>query len=236
DGRCGRGRQGRGRRPQPRDIEDATGHPGVHPRIAQSPRGGTGTQMTTRRGRRWSLDVTTKSNALDLEANVFTRDDPKTVARSLKQSAERSHRRKSDPYRSAMSMLTFYINRAGKDTALTIRNTLLGGRRSGVATASGVSSGQAIWTLATSAGLAVILVASGPLFLAVRLAGAAYLIYLGVRSLIKAAARSASDDAAAHGAAGRLPPRAAYWQGLLSNLSNAKMVAFFISLLPQFAG
>jgi len=71
--------------------------------------------MTTRKGRRWSLDVTTKSNALDLEANVFTRDDPKTVARSLKQSAERSHRRKSDPYRSAMSMLTFYINRAGKN-------------------------------------------------------------------------------------------------------------------------
>ena len=71
--------------------------------------------MTTRGGRRWSLDVTTKSNALDLEANVFTRDDPKTIARSLKQSAERSHRRKSDPYRSAMSMLTFYINRAGKN-------------------------------------------------------------------------------------------------------------------------
>jgi len=71
--------------------------------------------MTTRKGRRWSLDVTTKSNALDLEANVFTRDDPKTIARSLKQSAERSHRRKSDPYRSAMSMLTFYINRAGKN-------------------------------------------------------------------------------------------------------------------------
>ncbi len=71
--------------------------------------------MTTRRGRRWSYDVTTKSNALDLEANVFTRDDPKTIARSLKQSAERSHRRKSDPYRSAMSMLTFYINRAGKN-------------------------------------------------------------------------------------------------------------------------
>jgi len=71
--------------------------------------------MTTRRGRRWSLDVTTKSNALDLEANVFTRDDPKTITRSLRQSAERSHRRKSDPYRSAMSMLTFYINRADKN-------------------------------------------------------------------------------------------------------------------------
>ena len=71
--------------------------------------------MTTRRGRRWSLDVTTKSNALDLEANIFKRDDPQSIARSLKRSAERSHRRKSDPYRSAMSMLTFYINRAGRN-------------------------------------------------------------------------------------------------------------------------
>lgn len=124
----------------------------------------------------------------------------------------------------------------GQDTALTIRNTLTGGRRSGVATAAGVSSGQAIWTLATSAGLAVILVTSGPLFLAVRLVGAAYLIYLGVRSLIKAAKRSAPDEAAAPDEAERLAPRTAFWQGLLSNLSNAKMVAFFISLLPQFAG
>ena len=139
-------------------------------------------------------------------------------------------------YAAFLAVSLLVICTPGQDTALTIRNTLLGGRRSGVATAAGVSCGQAIWTLATSAGLAVILVASGPLFLAVRLAGAAYLIYLGVRSLIKAAARPASDDAAAHGAAGRLPPRAAYWQGLLSNLSNAKMVAFFISLLPQFAG
>jgi hypothetical protein len=71
--------------------------------------------MTTRKSRRWSHDVTTKSNALDLESNVFTRDDPKSIASSLKRSAERSHRRKSDPYRSAMSMLTFYINRAGKN-------------------------------------------------------------------------------------------------------------------------
>ena len=54
------------------------------------------------------------SNALDLEAGVFTHTDPKAVARSLKRSAERSRRRESDPYRSAMSMLTFYINRAGK--------------------------------------------------------------------------------------------------------------------------
>ena len=62
---------------------------------------------------RWSQRVTKTSNALDLQEGVFSRDDPRSIARSLKQSAERSRRRKSDPFRSAMSMLTFYINRAG---------------------------------------------------------------------------------------------------------------------------
>ena len=65
--------------------------------------------------KKWSQDVTEHSNALDLERDVFTRDDPKSIALSLKRSAERSHRRKSSPFQSAMSMLTFYINRAGKD-------------------------------------------------------------------------------------------------------------------------
>ena len=64
--------------------------------------------------KRWSQEVTEHSNALDLKRDVFTLDDPKKIARSLKHSAEESHRRKSSPYRSAMSMLTFYINRAGK--------------------------------------------------------------------------------------------------------------------------
>ena len=64
--------------------------------------------------KRWSQRVTEQSNALDLEPSVFTRKDPHTIALSLKRSAEHSSRRKSSPYRSAMSMLTFYINRAGK--------------------------------------------------------------------------------------------------------------------------
>lgn len=63
----------------------------------------------------WSKGVTEHSNALDLESDVFKKDDPKAIARSLKRSAEQSDRRKSSPYRSAMSMLTFYINRAGKN-------------------------------------------------------------------------------------------------------------------------
>ena len=72
--------------------------------------------MASRRpaSRRWSQRVTKHSNALDLERGVFRGTDPVRMARSLKRSAERSHRRKSDPYRSAMSMLTFYINRAGR--------------------------------------------------------------------------------------------------------------------------
>jgi Protein of unknown function (DUF3175) len=61
----------------------------------------------------WSAEVARKSNALDLEAGVFTLNDPREIARSLKRSAETSQRRKSAPFRSAMSMLTFYINRAG---------------------------------------------------------------------------------------------------------------------------
>ncbi len=64
--------------------------------------------------KRWSREATRHSNALDLEEGVFAKEDPRGIAKSLKRSAENSKRRKSEPYRSAMSMLTFYINRAGK--------------------------------------------------------------------------------------------------------------------------
>jgi hypothetical protein len=71
--------------------------------------------MAERKTRRWSQDVTEHSNALDLEGGVFTWTEPRKIALSLKRSAETSIRRKADPYRSAMSMLTFYENRAGKN-------------------------------------------------------------------------------------------------------------------------
>jgi hypothetical protein len=70
--------------------------------------------MAAPKAKRWSQRVTEHSDALDLEGGVFSKDDPRAIARSLKRSAERSHRRKANPFRSAMSMLTFYINRAGK--------------------------------------------------------------------------------------------------------------------------
>jgi hypothetical protein len=78
----------------------------------------------SRRGRRWSGEVTRRSDALDLDRGVFTWDDPKRIARSLKRSAERSTRRKADPYRSALSMLTFYINRGGRNLPATRKKVL----------------------------------------------------------------------------------------------------------------
>jgi hypothetical protein len=77
------------------------------------------------KGRYWSGRVTRESNALDLEAGVFTLRSPAKVAASLKRSAERSDRRKAEPYRSALSMLTFYINRAGKTLSAERRRTLM---------------------------------------------------------------------------------------------------------------
>lgn len=74
--------------------------------------------------KRWSQRVTERSNALDLEPGVFTLDDPRAIARSLKRSAERSERRKAEPFRSAMSMLNFYINRAGSQLPAAQRRTL----------------------------------------------------------------------------------------------------------------
>jgi len=79
---------------------------------------------TPTKDRKWSQHVTEKSNALDLEANVFTWKDPRRIARSLKRSAERSKRRKGTPLQSAMSMLNFYINRAGKDLDVSQRKVL----------------------------------------------------------------------------------------------------------------
>jgi len=74
--------------------------------------------------RKWSQDVTERSNALDLEKGVFTWENPRDIARSLKQSAEQSTRRKGTPLQSAMSMLNFYINRAGRNLSNADRKRL----------------------------------------------------------------------------------------------------------------
>jgi threonine/homoserine/homoserine lactone efflux protein len=124
----------------------------------------------------------------------------------------------------------------GPDTAITVRNTLLGGRRVGIATGLGVSLGQLVWTLAASAGIAALLVASEPAFLAVKLIGAGYLILLGLHSLYSAwkARQEGRDPAAALPQRKPMSVRAGLAQGVLSDLSNPKMAVFFMALLPQF--
>jgi threonine/homoserine/homoserine lactone efflux protein len=111
----------------------------------------------------------------------------------------------------------------GPDFALVVRNGVV--RRRGGATAIGVVSGQLVWVLAAATGLAALLVASRPAFEAVRVAGALYLVCLGLTTLV-----------ARGGIARRRTPRAGspFRQGLVSNLSNPKMAAFFAGLLPQF--
>lgn len=79
---------------------------------------------STKSKRYWSADVTRRSDALDLEPGVFTWSDPKRIARSLRESAEQSSRRKGTPFQSAMSMLNFYINRGGSNLSAGQRRTL----------------------------------------------------------------------------------------------------------------
>jgi threonine/homoserine/homoserine lactone efflux protein len=120
----------------------------------------------------------------------------------------------------------------GPDTALTVRNAIVSGRAAGVWTAAGVVTGQAIWTVAASVGLVSLLSASEPAFLAVKLAGTAYLCYLGLQSLRGAWTGSrAGQDRPPR----RLHSARAFRQGVLNDLGNPKMAAFFISVLPQFA-
>jgi threonine/homoserine/homoserine lactone efflux protein len=121
----------------------------------------------------------------------------------------------------------------GPDTALTVRNALLGGRGAGVATAAGVAAGLAVWTTLASAGIAALLVASEPAFVAVKLVGAVYLVLLGAQTLFHARRGRPREDGG-HEAA-RLRPGVAARQGLLNDLANPKIAVFFTTLLPQFA-
>ena len=109
----------------------------------------------------------------------------------------------------------------GPDFALTVRNSVVRGR--GLATALGVVTGQLVWALATAGGIAALLGASRPAFETLRFLGAAYLVWLGLTTLLS------------RGGHARAPRRGSpYRQGVLSNLSNPKMPIFFTSLLPQF--
>ena len=121
----------------------------------------------------------------------------------------------------------------GPDTAIATRNALVGGLRAGLYTIVGVALGLLVWTLATGAGVAALLRASEPAFVALKLVGAAYLVFLGVQALWGAWRRSGPRGT---GQATRkpIPPRQALRQGLVTNLGNPKIAVFFTSFLPQF--
>lgn len=119
----------------------------------------------------------------------------------------------------------------GPDTAIVTKHALLGGRRGGVFAAAGVAVGLAIWTLAAAVGVAAVLRASAVAFLALKIAGALYLIWMGVQLLRdRGVAAPEQSDAVA----GRRVARKAARQGLLSDLGNPKIAVFFTSFLPQF--
>ena len=123
----------------------------------------------------------------------------------------------------------------GPDTALVTRNALLGGRRAGAFTIAGVSLGLLVWTLAASGGIAALLRASEPAFVALKLLGAAYLVYLGAQALRGALRPGGQTLELARSGPHRLGPRRAFRQGLVCNLGNPKIAVFFTSFLPQFA-
>jgi threonine/homoserine/homoserine lactone efflux protein len=122
----------------------------------------------------------------------------------------------------------------GLDTALITRNALLHGRRTALATALGVNSGMAVWTLATGAGLAALLEASALAFTVLKLAGAAYLVWMGLTALLASRRGERDEQLAAAAPDGQLPSRRAYRQGLACNLANPKAAAIFTGLFPQF--
>jgi threonine/homoserine/homoserine lactone efflux protein len=115
----------------------------------------------------------------------------------------------------------------GPDMVLVARNTLRGGRRSGIATGVGVTVGLVVWTVAASIGLAALLRASEPAFIGLKIVGSLYLVYLGARSLVDALRHT--DLARA-----RESSNHSLREGLISNLGNPKIAVFFTSFLPQF--
>jgi threonine/homoserine/homoserine lactone efflux protein len=130
----------------------------------------------------------------------------------------------------AVSLLV--ICTPGQDTALTVRNTLVGGSGAGIWTAAGVAAGQAVWAVAAASGVAGLLKASEPAFLAIKIVGVGYLLFLAALAF-RSAWRGEYSEL---GGTPALDHRRALRQGLISNLGNPKMAAFFVSLLPQFAG
>jgi RhtB (resistance to homoserine/threonine) family protein len=118
----------------------------------------------------------------------------------------------------------------GPDMALVLQNGIARGRRAAIETAVGINAGLLVWAVAAALGIAALLHASAPAFMVLKLAGAAYLVWLGLRAL-REAWRGSDDASAPHAAPRRASP---FRQGLLSNLLNPKIALVFTTLIPQF--
>ncbi|WP_308042393.1 LysE family translocator [Micromonospora sp. PLK6-60] len=123
----------------------------------------------------------------------------------------------------------------GPDFAIVVRHAVASGRRRGMATAAGVAAGVFVWVLAAATGVAALLAASATAFTVVKLVGAGYLAYLGIRAL-RAAARGGDVVAAEDAGPRRVGTAAAFRQGLLCNVLNPKAAVFFVALMPQLLG
>jgi threonine/homoserine/homoserine lactone efflux protein len=122
----------------------------------------------------------------------------------------------------------------GLDTALITKNAVLHGRRAAVATALGVNTGMVVWTAASAAGLVALVEASAVAFTALKLAGAAYLIWIGVATLVASRRPSGAVQDPPPQQRREVAPRTGYRQGLVCNVANPKAAVIFTSLLPQF--
>jgi RhtB (resistance to homoserine/threonine) family protein len=127
-----------------------------------------------------------------------------------------------------LAVFALLIVTPGPDTALVIRNALGSGARAATATAFGIGIGSLVWALASLLGIAVVLETSATAFTVLKLAGAAYLAYLGIRTLLLGR-RSAEPASVA-----RLDDQTAFQQGVLGNLLNPKAAVIFVTVLPQF--
>jgi threonine/homoserine/homoserine lactone efflux protein len=134
-----------------------------------------------------------------------------------------------------LAVSVIVIATPGQDTALVVRNTLYGGRRTGVRTAIGVCAGQATWAVATSLGVGSWLVASRLALVTLRLVGGAYLVFLGARAVLSAVRPDRSTPLLTTNDQARQSQPTSLRQGFISNALNPKMLVFFTSLLPQFA-
>ena len=123
----------------------------------------------------------------------------------------------------------------GADTLLVVRNVLRGGRRDGIATAIGICSGLYVHAMLSAFGLSMILMHSAAAFTALKFAGAAYLVWLGLQSL-RSAARSLPATQATALSTPRVPASRSWREGFLTNLLNPKVIVFYLALLPQFIG